>query len=45
MVKKPDSDEDLEFLPAGEMCRKYGLYAENRPVFKLNPINPVRLRA
>jgi hypothetical protein len=28
---------DWEVLPAEEMRRKYGLYAENRPVIRLNP--------
>ena len=27
----------FEVLPAGEMRRKYGLYAENRPLIKLDP--------
>ena len=28
---------DWEILPAGEMQKKYGLYAENKPIVKLNP--------
>ena len=35
--KKPKPDAVWEVLPAGEMRRKYGLYAENRPVIKLDP--------
>lgn len=35
--KKPKPDARWEVLPAGEMRRKYGLYAENRPVVKLDP--------
>ena len=34
--KKRNSDEHWEVVPAGEMRRKYGLYAENRPVIKLD---------
>lgn len=29
--------DDFEVLPAGEMRRKYGLTAENRPSIKLDP--------
>jgi hypothetical protein len=29
----------FEVLPAGEMRRKYGLTAENRPIIKLDPAN------
>ncbi len=28
-----------EVLPAGEMRRKYSLYADNRPIIKLDPAN------
>jgi hypothetical protein len=35
--KKHKADKQWEVLPAGEMRRKYGLYAENRPLIKLNP--------
>ena len=38
-------DGDYEILPAGEMRRKYGLTAENRPLIKLDPANvPESLR-
>ena len=44
MKRKPD--ENPEVLPAGEMRRKYGLYAENRPVITLDPKRvPEPLRA
>lgn len=44
--KKRASDGPWEVLPAGEMRRKYGLYAENRPVIKLHPKRvPEALRA
>ena len=29
---------DYEVLPAGEMRAKYGLYAENRPTIRLDPV-------
>ena len=35
--KKHKTDANWEVLPAGEMRRKYGLYAENRPLIKLVP--------
>jgi hypothetical protein len=35
--KKRPSDEHWEVVPAGQMRRKHGLYAENRPVIKLDP--------
>ena len=35
--KKPKPDAIWEVLPVGEMRRKYGLYAENRPVIQLDP--------
>ena len=31
------SNDEHEILPAGEMQKKYGLYAENREVIKLDP--------
>jgi hypothetical protein len=44
--KKRKSDERWEVLPAGEMRRKYGLYAANRPVIRLNPMRvPEALRS
>jgi len=40
----PDNDE-YEILPAGEMQKKYGLYAENRQIIKLDPSKvPAALR-
>lgn len=37
--------EEFEILPAGEMQRKYSMYAENRPQISLDPENvPERLR-
>src|SRR4051794_13041999 len=43
----PDHEQEKwEVLPAGAMRKKYGLYAENRPVIKLNAENvPESLRA
>jgi hypothetical protein len=39
MVEKRSNAEDIwEVLPADEMRRKYGLYAENRPVIVLDPV-------
>jgi len=35
--KKPNSKNHFEVLPAGEMRKKHALYAENRPIIKLNP--------
>jgi hypothetical protein len=35
--KKREADEHWEVLPTGEMRRKYGLHAENRPLIKLAP--------
>jgi hypothetical protein len=35
--KNRKSDKHWEVLPAGEMRRKYSLYAENRPFIKLDP--------
>jgi hypothetical protein len=35
--KPMDSPRFFEVLPAGEMRRKYGLFAENRPTITLNP--------
>jgi len=44
--KKRESDGPWEVLPAGEMRRKDDLYAENRPVIKLDPKRvPESLRA
>jgi hypothetical protein len=42
----PDHEQEKwEVLPAGAMREKYGLYAENRPIIKLNPEDvPERLR-
>ncbi len=38
-------EDDFEILPAGEMRDKYGLYAENRPTIRLDPLKvPERLR-
>jgi hypothetical protein len=38
-------EDEFEVLPAGEMQKKYGLYAENRPTISLNPSNvPEALR-
>jgi hypothetical protein len=47
MARKKRKPEDRwEVLPAGEMRRKYGLYAENRPAIKLDPNRvPEPLRA
>ena len=43
--KKHKPDECWEVLPVDEMRRKYGLYAENRPLIKLDPKRvPERLR-
>ncbi len=45
-MKKKKSEPRFEVLPAGEMRRKYGLYAENRPTIKLDPTNvpePLRI--
>jgi hypothetical protein len=35
--RKHKPDEHWEVLPAGEMRRKYGLYAERRPFIRLDP--------
>jgi hypothetical protein len=37
MADERSEAEVWEVLPAGEMRRKYGLYAENRPVIVLDP--------
>jgi hypothetical protein len=34
-----DPQDHFEVLPAGEMRKKYGLTAENRPEIRLNPEN------
>ena len=49
MAKKKRSSRSpesyFEVLPAGEMRRKYGLTAENRPIIKLDPAKvPTSLR-
>jgi hypothetical protein len=35
--RKMNDDPRFEVLPAGEMRKKYGLTAENRPIIKLDP--------
>ena len=32
-------DKQFEILRAGDMQKKYGLYAENRPIITLDPMN------